>query len=147
DQTYHFPQEEFCLTDKGELKFHELDLMQLVKRYGTPLKFNYLPKISQNIQQAQKWFTEAMKQQNYPGNYYYCYCTKSSHFRFVLEEALQNNIQIETSSAFDIDIVKRLKNQGKINDNTYVLCNGFKRDLYISNIADLINGGHQKCIP
>jgi arginine decarboxylase len=28
-----------------------------------------------------------------------------------------------------------------------VICNGFKRDLYIKNIADLINGGHQNCIP
>ncbi len=147
DQTYYFPQEEFSLNSKGVLEFYELDLIQLVEKYGTPLKFNYLPKISENIQRAKKWFADAMTQQNYPGKYYYSYCTKSSHFQFVLEEALKNDIQIETSSAFDIDIVKHLKKEGKITNNTYVLCNGFKRDLYISNIADLINSGHQKCIP
>ncbi|MFQ3306632.1 MAG: arginine decarboxylase, partial [Polaribacter sp.] len=62
-------------------------------------------------------------------------------------EALKNDIHIETSSAFDIDIVKTLKREGKIKDHTYVICNGFKRDQYIKNIADLINSGHKNCIP
>jgi arginine decarboxylase len=64
-----------------------------------------------------------------------------------LHEALKNDIHIETSSAFDINIVQQLKKEGKIKDTTYVICNGFKRDLYIQNIADLINKGHQNCIP
>ncbi|NLN25203.1 MAG: arginine decarboxylase, partial [Bacteroidetes bacterium] len=67
--------------------------------------------------------------------------------KHVLDEALKNDIHIETSSAIDIDIVQSLKKTGNITDNTYVLCNGFKRDKYISNIADLINQGHQNCIP
>jgi len=65
----------------------------------------------------------------------------------VLDEALKNDIHIETSAAFDIDIVKSLKASGKIDDSTYVICNGFKRDRYIQNIADLINGGHDRVIP
>jgi arginine decarboxylase len=65
----------------------------------------------------------------------------------VLHEALKNDIHIETSSAFDINIVQQLKKEGKIKDNTFVLCNGFKRDVYVENIAKLINGGHQNCIP
>ena len=28
-----------------------------------------------------------------------------------------------------------------------MICNGFKRDQYIQNIARLINNGHQNCIP
>ena len=40
-----------------------------------------------------------------------------------------------------------MKKQGKVTDSTYVLCNGFKRDKYIENIAELINGGHRNCIP
>merc|ERR1712227_655530 len=31
--------------------------------------------------------------------------------------------------------------------DTFVICNGFKRDQYINNIAGLINNGHRKCIP
>src|SRR5690606_14068224 len=146
DQTYYFPQEEFTLEGEN-LKFHGISLMDLVEQYGSPLKFTYLPKISENVHKAKRWFAEAMEKNNYKGKYHYCYCTKSSHFKPVLNEALKNDIHIETSSAFDIDIVERLKEQGRIKDNTYVICNGFKRDQYISNIARLINNGHQNCIP
>lgn len=146
EQTYDFPQDEFQLKNNA-LQFHDINLMELIKTYGAPLKFTYLPKISTNIQQAKTWFNSAIEKHNYTGNYHYCYCTKSSHFKHVLDEALSNDIHIETSSAFDINIVNKLKDSGKINDDTYVICNGFKREKYINNIAELINSGHQKCIP
>jgi arginine decarboxylase len=146
DQTYYFPQEEFSLRD-SELLFHNVDLNQLVAQYGAPLKFTYLPKISENINRAKQWFKSAMDKHNYPGNYYYSYCTKSSHFKHVLNEALKNNIHIETSSAFDINIVEELKKEGAIKEDTFVLCNGFKRAQYIENISRLINEGHTNCIP
>jgi|TARA_R110000796_G_scaffold36811_1_gene93348 arginine decarboxylase len=146
DQTYYFPQEEFTLEGEN-LKFHGIPLMDLVEEYGSPLKFTYLPKISENINKAKEWFKIAMEKNNYKGKYHYCYCTKSSHFKPVLNEALKNDIHIETSSAFDINIVEKLKEKGKIKDNTYIICNGFKRDQYIANIANLINSGHQNCIP
>ena len=146
NQTYDFPQEEFTLKDSS-LEFHGIDLMNLVETYGAPLKFTYLPKISENIHRAKDWFAEAIKKNKYKGSYNYCYCTKSSHFKHVLHEALKNDIHIETSSAFDIDIVESLKTEGKITDETFVICNGFKRDHYISNITRLINNGHKNCIP
>ncbi len=146
DQTYHFPQEEFTLEDE-HLRFHGIDLNQLVAQYGSPLKFTYLPKISENIDRAKNWFANAMEKYQYKGNYKYCYCTKSSHFQHVLNEALKNDIHIETSSAFDINIVEQLKAKGKIKDDTFVICNGFKRDQYIENIGRLINEGHRNCIP
>lgn len=146
DQTFDFPQEEFTLKD-NTLNFHGIDLMALIKKYGAPLKFTYLPKISDNINRAKGWFADAIKKNNYNGSYNYCYCTKSSHFKHVLDEALKNDIHIETSSAFDIDIVENLKAQGKITDETFVISNGFKRDQYIQNIGRLINNGHKNCIP
>ncbi|SDR82435.1 arginine decarboxylase [Christiangramia echinicola] len=146
DQTYYFPQEEFSL-EGAELKFHDIDLMELVKKYGAPLKFTYLPKISQNINRAKGWFKSAIDNHDYKGTYNYCYCTKSSHFEHVLNEALKNDIHIETSSAFDINIVEKLKKAGKISDDRWVICNGFKRDQYIENISRLLNGGHKNCLP
>ncbi|WP_203295475.1 arginine decarboxylase [Luteirhabdus pelagi] len=146
DQTYYFPQEEFTLKN-DTLEFHDIHLMDLVKEYGAPLKFTYLPKISENINRAKKWFNDAIEKHDYKGNYNYCYCTKSSHFKHVLNEALNNDIHIETSSAFDINIVENLKKEGKITDETYVICNGFKREQYITNIGRLINNGHKNCIP
>ena len=146
NQTYYFPQDEFTL-NKDTLQFHNIDLMKLVEQYGTPLKFTYLPQISNNINRAKNWFRKAMESNKYDGKYYYCYCTKSSHFEYVMNEAFKNNIHIETSSAFDINIVENLLANGKINKSTYVICNGFKRDQYIENIARLINNGHKNAIP
>lgn len=145
-QTFDFPQEEFTLSG-SKLQFHGINLMELIAQYGTPLKFTYLPQISSNINKAKKWFADAIKKTGYKGNYHYCYCTKSSHFKYVLDEALSNDIHIETSSAFDIDIVESLKKSGKLTDQNYVLCNGFKREQYVVNIARLINNGHKNCIP
>ena len=146
DQTYYFPQAEFNL-EGSELRFHDIDLMGLVEKYGAPLKFTYLPKISENIQRAKGWFADAIEKHEYKGSYNYCYCTKSSHFKHILNEALKNDIHIETSSAFDINIVENLKKSGKITDDTWVICNGFKRDQYIENISNLLNNGHRNCLP
>jgi len=146
EQTFDFPQEEFK-TENNNLLFHDIDLMSLVEEYGTPLKFTYLPKISENINKAKAWFKKSIKKHKYKGKYYYSYCTKSSHFKYVLNEALKNDIHIETSSAFDLDIIANLKAEGKIKDSTYVICNGFKRDQYIKNIGALINSGHKNCVP
>ncbi len=146
NQTFDFPQDEFKLENKT-LQFHDIDLMELVEQYGAPLKFTYLPQISNNINRAKSWFGNAIKKHKYKGKYNYCYCTKSSHFKHVLDEALKNDIHIETSSAFDIDIVESLKAEGKISDKTYVISNGFKRAQYVTNIARLINNGHKNAIP
>lgn len=146
NQTFYFPQEEFKL-NKDNLEFHNIDLMKLVEQYGTPLKFTYLPQISNNINKAKSWFRKAMEKHNYEAKYHYCYCTKSSHFQFVMNEAFKNKIHIETSSAFDIDIVENLLKEKKINKKTFVICNGFKRDQYVENIARLINNGQSNTIP
>ena len=44
-------------------------------------------------------------------------------------------------------LLKTLKAEGKITDETFVISNGFKRDQYVTNIARLINNGHKNCIP
>jgi arginine decarboxylase len=145
-QTFEFPKEEFKVVN-NELHFNDIPLMDIIKEHGTPLKLSYLPKISQNIKKAKKMFERAMKKHKYNGSYMYCYCTKSSHFSFVLAEALSNNIHLETSSAYDLEIVRKLDKKGSINKDIYIVCNGFKRPLYKKYIAEIINDGFKNCIP
>ena len=136
-QTFDFPQDEFSI-ENNLLEFHGIPLIELIEQYGTPLKFTYLPQISNNIKRAKSWFHKSMEFNGYKGKYNYCYCTKSSHFSFVLDEALKNDIHLETSSAFDINIIEKLFKAGKITKDTYIICNGFKRDEYVENIARII---------
>lgn len=146
EQTFGWPQESFNVID-GELYFHDIPLMDVIKQYGTPLKITYLPKISEQIQRAKRMFNVAFAKTDYKGEYYYCYCTKSSYFEFVLNEALKNDIHLETSSAFDFPIIERLYENGKISTDTYIICNGFKKPLYMQYICELINGGFHNTIP
>ncbi len=145
-QTFEFPQEEFAVIDNN-LHFNGIPLMDIIEQYGTPLKITYLPKIGTQIQKAKRLFHVAMAKADYEGNYLYCYCTKSSHFEFILNEALKNDIHLETSSAFDISIIKELAKEGKINKESFILCNGFKRPNYIEGIVDLLNDGFSNLIP
>ncbi len=145
-QTFDFPTTEFKV-ENDELHFNEVPLMDLIQEYGTPLRLTYLPKISQNIQRVQNYFAEAFKKHNYQGDYTYCYCTKSSHFEFVIDEVLKNQVQLETSSAFDIEIIRHLHARGSYPKDRYIICNGFKRPLYLQYVTDLIQQGFHNCIP
>ncbi|MDQ3551115.1 MAG: arginine decarboxylase [Bacteroidota bacterium] len=145
-QTFNFPQEGLEVKD-GYLQFNGLDLKALIDKYGTPLKLSYLPKIGMQINKAKEMFAKAIKKHKYEGQYFYCYCTKSSHFAFVLEEALEHNIHLETSYAYDIEIIKKLYEKKQITKDIYIICNGFKEKSYTRRIAQLINGGFNNVIP
>jgi arginine decarboxylase len=146
DLSVGFPQEGFEVID-DELYFHEINLMELVETFGTPLRFTYMPIISKKIQQAKLMFQKAMLKHNYRGSYKYAYCTKSSHFKHVLEEALKNDIHLETSSAFDMPIIQHLEKKGMISKDIFILCNGFKKQMYMQYIVDLLHDGFQNLIP
>ncbi len=147
EQTFDFPQDEFRVED-GNLFFNDIDVMDIIEQYGTPLKITYLPKISSQIQRAKRLFKVAMAKADYQGSYNYSYCTKSSQFAFVLDEALKNDIHLETSSAYDLDLIRALARKGSITKKgTYIICNGFKRPQYVKNIADLRNEGWERIIP
>lgn len=146
EQSFDFPQDEFRV-EEGELYFHNIPMMDIIEQYGTPLKITYLPKISSQIQRAKRMFNVAMAKVDYKGVYNYCYCTKSSHFSFVIEEALKNDIHIETSSAFDLNLIDSLYNKGIVNKDLYIICNGFKKPMYIENIAEFSNNGWKNIIP
>ena len=146
DQTFDFPQKEFFLED-DHLIFHGIDLMKLVEKYGTPLKFNYLPQVSNNIERCKGWFRDAMNAIGYTGTYNYSYCTKISHFAFVMDEVLKNNVNLETSSSYDLDIIEHLLNEGKISPEQTIICNGFKQDRYVEKIAELLDRKAVKVIP
>ncbi len=146
EQTFEWPQQEFS-TEDSELLWHDIPVMEIIKQYGTPLKVTYLPKISEHIQKSKRMFNVAMAKVDYQGDYHFCYCTKSSHFQFVLEEALKNDIHLETSSAFDINLIETLEEEGRITKDQFIVCNGYKRAQYAENIARLINNGWTSVIP
>ncbi len=146
DQSYYFPQDGFDL-DGEELTFHGISLKYLIEKYGTPLKLTYLPKISMQIKRARNHFNRAIKSLGYGGKYHYCYCTKSNHFSYILDEVLNNDVHLETSSSFDIDIINNLYQRKKISKKKIIVNNGYKTEEYVEKIAQLIKIGFKNIIP
>lgn len=145
NQTFYFPRHGFEVRNNN-LFFHDVDLMEVIREFGTPLKFTYLPKIGSQIEKSRTLFNQAIDRYAYKGKYYYCYCTKSSHFSFVLDEVLKNDADIETSSAFDLDLLKNLHAKGTFPKSKYIICNGYKTDAYAEKMADFVRNGFENLI-
>jgi len=140
EQSYYFPQEGFDLRD-GYLTFHGISIKYLIEKYGTPFNLIYLPKIGDQIKKARNLFKRAIRKNNYGGDYSYCYCTKCNHFHHVIREALYHDVNLETSSSFDIDLIMHLHKNKQIGRNTMIIHNGYKTDLYLQKIMQLHDAG------
>ncbi len=145
EQTYYFPQEGFDLQD-GYLTFHGVSLKYLINKYKTPFRLVYLPRIGEQIKRSRNLFNRAIKANNYSGKYHFCYCTKCCHFHHVISKALQHNVNLETSSSFDIDLIQKLYRKGELDKSIDIIHNGYKTDDYILKILALQKEGFSNSI-
>ncbi len=145
DQTYYFPQEGFDLRN-DYLTFHGISLKYLIEKYGTPFKLIYLPRIQDQIKKARNLFNRSIKKHKYSGKYYYCYCTKCCHFAHVIKTALREGVHLETSSAFDIDLIKNLHKEGELDKSIIIVHNGYKTVDYLERIIALQREGFTNSI-
>jgi arginine decarboxylase len=136
EQSYQFPQEGFDLNNE-HLTFHGVSIKYLIEKYGTPFKLIYLPSIGDQIQKARNLFNQAIEKYNYQRNYHFCYCTKCNHFYHVVNEAMKHQVNLETSSSFDIDLIMKFYREGKLDEKCIILHNGYKTDEYLRKILEL----------
>ncbi|WP_281612597.1 arginine decarboxylase [Flammeovirga sp. SubArs3] len=145
EQSYYFPQEGFDLRDNS-LTFHGVSLKHLIEKHGTPFRFIYLPKIGDQIKKARNLFNRVIKNNAYKGEYNFCYCTKCNHFYHVVNEAIKHNVNLETSSSFDIDLILSLYQKGKITTDIKIIHNGYKTEEYLRKIVDLQKAGFHNSV-
>ena len=140
EQTFYFPQEGFDLID-GYLTFYGVSIKYLIEKYDTPFRLIYLPRIGDQIKKARNLFNRAIKSTGYNGKYHFCYCTKCCHFHHVVSAALKHDVNLETSSSFDIDLIEKLYENGEIDNKRIIIHNGYKSPGYISKILRLQKKG------
>ncbi len=145
EQSFYFPQDGFDLRN-GNLTFHGVSLKHLIQKHGTPFRLIYLPKIGDQIKKAKNLFKRAIKNNNYRGEYNFCYCTKCNHFFHVVNEAVKHHVDLETSSSFDIDLICSLYEKGKISKEVKIIHNGYKTEDYLRKIIELQQMGFKNSI-
>lgn len=132
---------EYLSIKNNELYYKDINLHQLVKKYNTPLEVAYTPMINEKILYLKNLFNRKIKEINPKIKYNYAYATKANYYSEVVLTALKNVDMLETSSAYDIDIIVELFKQKRIKKGFTVLCNGFKNEKYIESIDFLLSKG------
>lgn len=129
---------EYLSVKDNNLYFKNINLHELVKKYGSPLEVAYLDIIPERIEQLKGYFENAIDKYNYRGRYNYAYATKANYYCEVVSTAAKHIKFLETSSAYDISIVIKLLEKGVIDQTYTVICNGFKNEKYVEHIEKLL---------
>jgi arginine decarboxylase len=123
------------------LYLNDINLLDLIKNEGDILEITDLDIISNQIKYLKKIFNDKINHYNYAGKYEYFYATKANYRKEIMEEVLENTPYLETSTKNDISIIEYLYNHQKLNNNSKIICNGFKNKEYFDKIFHLKEQG------
>ncbi len=121
------------------LFYKDIDLLELVKKYGAPLEVAYTPMITEQVLEQKNLFAEKIKKYDYKNKYNYAYATKANYYSEVVTTALKSADFLETSSAYDINIIVDLVGLNYIKPGFTIICNGFKNEEYVKHIKELLD--------
>jgi arginine decarboxylase len=139
---------DFIELRNGRLIFAgELDLLEMVERYGAPLEISFCPLITRRVQAMHEFFASARARAGYGGDFVYAYATKANFAEEVVRTAITSGAHYETSSAFDVRIAQRLWQNGVLPPDRFVFCNGSKEQPYIDAILYFRQAGFANIVP
>jgi arginine decarboxylase len=131
----------FDVTGKGELMAKEgnyqYNIHELVKKYGSSLEITFPFIIEQRVRRLIDIFNAYIKLNDYRGRFFYHYPMKVNQSKEFVLPIISEGANLETSSANELWIVKRLWEEGKFASNIRILCNGPKTQKYLNLIDEL----------
>jgi len=140
-----FNTQHFDVSKKGELTAREgnyqYNISELAKKYGTPLEIVFPHIIERRSRHIIDVFNAYLKINDYRGRFFYHYPMKVNQSKEFVLTLLAEGANLETSSANELWIVKRLWEQEKFAERTRVLCNGPKTEKYLTLIDELDRKG------
>lgn len=135
----------FDVSKKGTLIVREgnyqYDVYDIARKYGTSLEIVFPHILEQRVRKVMDIFSAYMKLNDYRGRFFYHYPMKVNQSRDIVLPLIAEGANLETSSANELWIVKRLWEQNKFADRTRVLCNGPKTEKYLTLIDELDRKG------
>ncbi len=135
----------FDVSKKGELVVKEgnyqYNIHELVKKYGAPLSIVFPHIIEHRLRKMIDFFIAYIKLNEYRGRFFYHYPMKVNQSKEYVLPLISEGANLETSSANELWIVKKLWEQEKFASRIRVLCNGPKTERYLTLIDELDRKG------
>ena len=133
------------ITRNGDLMIKEghyqYNVAELIKKYGSPLEIVIPSIIESRVKNVIDYFNAFIKLLDYKGKFFYHYPMKVNQSKEFVLPIISEGANLETSSANELWIIKRLWEQEKFNSKIRVLCNGPKTIRYLSLIDELDRKG------
>ena len=125
----------------------QVDLSELVRRYGAPLEVAFCPQVGAQIGRMLGWAAQARQAAGYAGRFIYAYATKANYAAEAVGAALAAGAHYETSAATDVWIARQLWEAGRLSGERYIFCNGSKDAAYLRALLALRAAGHTRVVP
>jgi arginine decarboxylase len=135
----------FDVARSGELIVQEgnyqYNVHELAKKFGSPMEIVFPFLIESRARDLIDCMNAFIKLHDYKGKFFYHYPMKVNQNREYVLALISEGAHLETSSANELWIVKRLWEQEKFSQKIRVLCNGPKTPQYLKLIDELKRKG------
>ena len=123
----------------GTLYYNDYNLLDLAKKYGTPLKVTFLDVIKEHIVSLKNSFDNAINELNYQGKMIYLNANKANYGYEEIKEAYRYADGLETSSYYDLLLTGKMMKNDK---QKFIVSNGYKLSDYLDELIDLNDKGY-----
>ena len=126
----------------GKLYYNGYCLVDLAKRFGTPLTITFLDIIKERILSLKDAFEKAKVKTNYKGDFIYLNANKANYGKDEIESAFIFADGLETSSFYDLVLSIKMYEKYPLFKNKLIVCNGLKQDNYLDAVIAAHNNGY-----
>jgi arginine decarboxylase len=117
------------------------NLNSLMQKYGSPLQVIFPFIIEDRVKDLIGYFQAYIKIYGYKGKFFYHYPMKVNQMKDFVMPIISEGANLETSSANELWIIKKLWEKERFNSKIRVFCNGSKTDEYLDLIEELRGKG------
>ncbi len=116
---------------------YQYDVFDLVKKYGSPMEVVFPYILEERLDDLINLFNSYIKIYRYSGKFYYHYPMKVNQNKEFVLPLVTEGANLETGSANELKLVKRMWENGNLISKIKVVCNGPKTKEYLDTIAEL----------
>jgi len=131
----------FDINESGELVViegnYQYNIENLIKKYGSPLEIFFPFILKERINDLTDLYTLFIKYYNYRGKFYYHFPMKANQNKEYLLSLVAEGANLEVTSYNELNIVKKIWEEGSFHSNIRVVCNGPKTKEYLELIKEL----------